>query len=69
MMRLCALGVKSSVERDWLLCISKSFGRKLSSFAWEEIKLFYFTVKSLFDRLRVSREKLALLHVLLGKGI
>lgn len=39
----------------------------VSSFAWEEIKLFYFTVKSLFDRLRVSREKLALLHVLLEK--
>lgn len=32
-MRLCALGVKSSVERDWLLCISKSFGRKDVTFS------------------------------------
>lgn len=38
MMRLCALGVKSSVERDWLLCISKSFGRKDVTFKILECK-------------------------------
>lgn len=38
MMKLCALGVKSSVERDWLLCISKSFGRKDVTFKILECK-------------------------------
>lgn len=38
MMRLCALGVKSSVERDWLLCISKSFGKKDVTFKILECK-------------------------------
>lgn len=36
MMRLCALGVKSSV--DWLLCISKSFGKKDVTFKILECK-------------------------------
>lgn len=40
----------------------------VSSFAWEEIKLFYFTVKSLFDRLRFER-KISIVTCLVGKGI
>lgn len=38
----------------------------VSSFAWEEIKLFYFTVKSLFDRLRFER-KISIVTCLVGE--